>query len=197
MTRRTQAERTASTRGRILRAAVESLAQVGYQRTTANEITRRAGVTWGAVQHHFGDKEGILDAVIEASFERFEARLGDFPGADTPLEARVAHFVDRAWEHFGSAEYRSTFEILANHARGLADADPPPWHAHMFRSWDRVWSQFFADAALPRRRQVALQTHTIAVLTGMASLDMLGRTTDVTRAELDLLKRTLLREMQD
>ncbi|HKK52995.1 MAG TPA: TetR family transcriptional regulator, partial [Myxococcota bacterium] len=48
--RRTQAERTAETRARILEATVESLDQVGFQRTTAAEITRRAGVTWGAVQ---------------------------------------------------------------------------------------------------------------------------------------------------
>jgi len=58
--RRTQAERTAATRERILAAVVESIAELGIQRTTASEIARRAGVTWGAVQHHFGAKHGIL-----------------------------------------------------------------------------------------------------------------------------------------
>ena len=42
------------------RRHVECIAELGFQRTTAQEITRRAGVTWGAVQHHFGDKDGIL-----------------------------------------------------------------------------------------------------------------------------------------
>ena len=62
--RRSHAERRAETRARIIEAVIESIAEVGFHRTTAVEITRRAGVTWGAVQHHFGDKDGILLAVL-------------------------------------------------------------------------------------------------------------------------------------
>ena len=54
--RRSQTERTAETRERVMAAVVESIAEVGYPKTTANEIARRAGVTWGAVQHHFGER---------------------------------------------------------------------------------------------------------------------------------------------
>ena len=88
--RRSHAERTAETRGKILRAVVASIAEVGFQRRTANEITRRAGVTWGAVQHHFGGKDGILLAVLEDSFDRFAARLADIPVEGTSLEERVS-----------------------------------------------------------------------------------------------------------
>ena len=52
--RRSHAERTAETRQRVIDAVVESISEIGFQRTTAAEISRRAGVTWGAVQHHFG-----------------------------------------------------------------------------------------------------------------------------------------------
>jgi AcrR family transcriptional regulator len=113
--RRTQAERRAVTSARILTATTESLAEVGFQRTTAAEITRRAGVTWGAVQHHFGDKDGILRAVLEASFERFARRVQDVPARGRSLDERVRLFVERAWEHFGGDDFRSTFEILLNH----------------------------------------------------------------------------------
>ena len=98
--RRTQAERTAATRERIVRAVVESIAEIGLQKTTANEITRRAGVTWGAVQHHFGGKDGILAAVLEESFERFAERLSEVPTDGASLEERVSAFVDIAWAHF-------------------------------------------------------------------------------------------------
>src|SRR5262247_379273 len=109
--RRTQAERTAETRRRILDAVVESIAEVGFGRTTALEIARRAGVTWGAVQHHFGGKVGILEAVLEESFTRFAMRLAEVP-ADAPLPVRIHEFVQRAWEHFSSPHFRSTLEIL-------------------------------------------------------------------------------------
>jgi AcrR family transcriptional regulator len=197
--RRTQAERTATTRGRIVRAAVESIAEVGFQKTTASEITRRAGVTWGAVQHHFGGKDGILRAVLEDSFGRFAERLAEVPIEGASLEARVSGFVDSAWAHFGSSDYRSTFEILLNDTReeeGSVDDTEPIWQTEMFASWNRVWSEIFSDVSLPRRKVVALQTFAISVFSGMAALVMLDRDIEPVRnAELQLLKETLVREM--
>ena len=93
-----------------MRAVVESISEVGFQKTTANEITRRAGVTWGAVQHHFGGKDGILEAVLEESFERFAARLAAVPIEGASLEQRVSAFVDIAWQHFGRHRWRYTLE---------------------------------------------------------------------------------------
>ena len=138
--RRSQAARTAETRAKILEAVVECIAEVGFQRTTAAEITRRAGVTWGAVQHQFGDKDGILRAVLQESFDRFAERLADVPGPDAALEDRVAAFVDRAWEHFGSDDYRSTFEILLS-LDAPADGGPEPvWQGEIMNAWSAIWS---------------------------------------------------------
>jgi len=194
--RRTQAARTAATRERIVRAVVESIAEIGFQKTTANEITRRAGVTWGAVQHHFGGKGGILAAVLEESFERFAARLAEVPTNGASLADRVSAFVDIAWAHFGSPDYRSTFEILLNYTRDADEDEVPIWESEMFSAWNRVWSKIFADVSLPRRKTVALQAFSISVVSGMAALALLRRAVEpVHGAELDLLKRTLVREM--
>lgn len=195
--RRSQAERTAETRGRIIGAVVESIADVGYQRTTASEIEARAGVTWGAVQHHFGGKDGILRAVVEDSFERFAERLADIDADGHSLEKRVAAFIERAWEHFASDHYRSTFEILLNHSGWEGDEQDPRWQDAMFEAWGRVWNRLFGDTGLSRRRSAALQRYTIASLTGIASLVMLGaEDARIGGAELELLKETLVRELR-
>jgi AcrR family transcriptional regulator len=198
--RRSHAERTAETRAKILAAVVDSIAEVGFHRTTAVEITRRAGVTWGAVQHHFGDKDGILVAVLEDSFQRFAARLERIPIETLSLERRVAFFVERAFEHFTSREYVSTFEILLDHLRRK---DPPSpdgarWQLQMLRAWDRVWRRFFGDATVPRKRQLLLQHYTVAVLTGLASTLLLeGGERSLPREELALLEATLVRELTE
>lgn len=195
--RRSHAERTAATRARILAAVVESIAEVGFPRTTAAEVTRRAGVTWGAVQHHFGGKDGMLMAVLEDSFRRFEARLADVPVEGMPLAERVRVFVERAWVHFASREYASTAEILRDAIR-RADplADGPRWQEAMSRAWARVWRRFFGDAPAARSRRGALQHYTIAVLTGLASTVALeGPGARVRDAELGLLAETLRREL--
>lgn len=204
--RRSQAERTADTRARIVEAVYESVCEVGLLRTTAVEVTRRAGLTWGAVQHHFGGKDGMLIAAIEDSFDRFAARLSPEPAGGVATAERVRRFVDGAWAHFSSREYRASFEILlgtlARGDRAAVSADPSPpadtsrWRGEMFRAWDRVWKRFFHDSPLPRRRQLALEHYTISVLAGLASTLMLeGRGAVLARPELGFLQDTLAREL--
>ena len=193
--RRTHAERAAETRARILDAAVESIAEVGFQRTTAAEITRRAGVTWGAVQHHFGGKDGMFLAVLDDSFRRFEGRLADLPVGEADLEKRVSLFLEGAWAHFASPHYRSTFEILLNHL-GRAEPEPDAWQLPMLRAWDRVWMRMLGDAPVPRRRHRLLQHYTVAVLSGLASsLVLEGPDARPRPGEIELLRDTLTREL--
>ena len=194
--RRTHAERTAETRARITAAVLESIADVGFRRTTASEITRRAGVTWGAVQHHFGGKDGTLLAVVEDSFARFAAMLDDIPLAGSPLEERAALFIDRAWKHFSSPGYRSTFEILLNYLGRDDLPDTPSWQRDMFRAWDRIWMRLFHDAPIARRRHLVLEHYIISALSGLASTLMLeGPGATLPDEELNLLEDTLVREL--
>jgi len=219
--RRSHAERTAESRARIMSAVVESIAQVGFKRSTASEIARRSGLTWGAVQHHFGGKDGILAAVLEDSFNRFAERLADIASENLSLERRVELFVDRAWEHFGSPNFRSTFEILQHYGassgeqasgakqsaqrgaaeRGVAGAAPPrrvppDWQAQMLEAWNAMWTRLFADAPRSRRKRIALQHYTVSVLSGLASLLRFESPSQVVLdTELRLLKDTLVREL--
>jgi AcrR family transcriptional regulator len=199
--RRSQAERRASTRHRIVSAVFESIADVGLARTTAVEVTARAGVTWGAVQHHFGGKDGVLLAAVEDSFEHFATRLESVTVEGTSLGERVEIFVERAWEHFRSREYRSAFEILLSYS-GRDDvaepsrSKPPTFGGEMFRAWDRVWTRIFFDSRSPRRRQLALEHYTISVLAGLAATAMLeGAEAAPPRAALGFLKDTLAHEL--
>jgi AcrR family transcriptional regulator len=195
--RRSHAERTAETRARIIAAVVESIAEVGFQRTTAAEVTRRAGVTWGAVQHHFGGKDGLLVAVLEDSFNRFASRLAGIPTEDATLEKRASLFIDRAWEHFASPHFRSTFEILLSYAGRQDLEEPPSWQSQMLQAWDSVWQHLFADARIARRRRFILQQYVISSLAGMASILALeGGGARVPDEALGMLKETLLRELE-
>jgi AcrR family transcriptional regulator len=64
--RRTQAERRAATRGALLAAARALFARRGFRATTREEVVERAGVTRGALYHHFSSKEALFEAVYEA-----------------------------------------------------------------------------------------------------------------------------------
>ncbi len=193
--RRSQAERRAETRAKIVAAVVESIAEVGLARTTAVEIERRAGVTWGAVQHHFGGKDGLLFAVLEDNFARFAKGLEDLP-VDAALEERARGFVDRSLEHLRGRGHTATFEILLNHLRREDHDAETDWRAVMFRAWDHEWQRLFGDTPAPRARQLRVQHYTISTLLGLASTLLLeGPRARLRPGETDLLVQTLVREL--
>ncbi|MBJ7384836.1 MAG: TetR/AcrR family transcriptional regulator [Mycolicibacterium sp.] len=63
--RRTQAERTATTRARLLEAGRELFAGHGYAAVSTQAVVEAAGVTRGALYHQFGDKAGLFAEVYE------------------------------------------------------------------------------------------------------------------------------------
>ncbi len=196
--RRTHAERAAATRGKIVDAVVESIAEVGYRRTTAQEITRRAGVTWGAVNHHFGGKQGILAAVLESSFDHFASLVESIPRRGLSLEQRAGLFVERAWLHFSDPRYASTFQILINHAPTESGDGGPRWQDTMAEAWDAVWQELFDDVGIPIDQLHALQRYTVAVLTGLAATRMMqGANPTEPTAELAMLRDTLVGGLVD
>ena len=208
--RRSHAERRAETRAKIIDGVVESIADIGLAATTATEIARRSGATWGAVQHHFGDKDGLMSAVLEESFNRFAERIDAIPVAGTDLEQRSRLFVNAAWQHFSSRHYQPTFEILVVHMRrkpvqGGDGEQSQSWQERMTRAWDAVWTRVFADAPIPRSRSLLLQHYCISVLSGLAStLTLAGETAagdgkpggfGLQDRELEMLAATLTREL--
>ena len=69
-TRRTNEERSASTRARLLDATIECLVDLGWARTTTTEVARRAGVSRGAQVHHYPTKDDLVLAAVEHLLDR-------------------------------------------------------------------------------------------------------------------------------
>jgi AcrR family transcriptional regulator len=65
MTPRRTTDQAAETRDLLVRAGRELFGTVGFSAAKASDIAQRAGVTRGALLHHFGDKEGLFAAVLE------------------------------------------------------------------------------------------------------------------------------------
>jgi AcrR family transcriptional regulator len=196
--RRSHAERTAETRARIQEALVGAITEVGFQRATSAEISRRAGVSWGAAQHHFGDKNGILMAVLVDSFNRLVAELEGLPAEGASLEERVDAFVEGAWRHVGSPHYRCTFEILLNLSASDWQAEGESLLPRTLGIWNDIWDRFFAAPHPERHRRLALQYYVIATLSGLAAFRKFeGPNPEQHRLELGFLKETLRRELRD
>src|SRR5205809_951508 len=75
--RRTQAERSSSTRAALIATARLLFAERGYADVGTEEIVRAAGVTRGALYHHFEGKSGLFRAVFEQVESEITERLAN------------------------------------------------------------------------------------------------------------------------
>jgi AcrR family transcriptional regulator len=110
--RRTQAERSAATQARLLDATLETLAELGWARTSTTEVVRRAGVSRGAQVHHFPTKDDLVVAAIEHLFERRQAEFrAAFDGL--PPDQRTAdRAVDLLWEIYQGPTFTAWLEVV-------------------------------------------------------------------------------------
>lgn len=102
--RKTQAQRTEATRRALMDAARRLFTERGYDAVATEEIVRAAGVTRGALYHHFGGKAELLEAVyerLEAESTERVARIVLGSELHSPLEAMkagVGAFLDECAE---------------------------------------------------------------------------------------------------
>jgi AcrR family transcriptional regulator len=75
MAARTRAEMVEETRAKLVRAARAAFAEKGYAAASMDELTAEAGLTRGALYHNFGDKKGLLQAVIAEMDAEMLARM--------------------------------------------------------------------------------------------------------------------------
>ncbi len=87
-------------RERLVRAAIDTVADLGYAATTVREIVRRASVSLKAFYEHFDDKQDCVLKAIAESMQVLPRHLDDPPGA-TP-EERLAAVFRRPLEFFAA-----------------------------------------------------------------------------------------------
>ncbi|MFJ3158559.1 TetR/AcrR family transcriptional regulator [Pseudomonas protegens] len=75
MSSRPRAAMIEQTRARLIASARQAFARQGYAKTSMDDLTAEAGLTRGALYHHFGDKQGLLAAVVEQIDSEMDERL--------------------------------------------------------------------------------------------------------------------------
>ncbi|MBZ6078965.1 TetR/AcrR family transcriptional regulator [Microvirga puerhi] len=110
--RRTQVDRSAETRAILIRAAIELLQTLGFAGTSTALIAKRAGVTTGALHHHFATKDELLFGVLDHASERMRARLEQEKPVSPAGTLNISDTVRHLWEVYGNPEYWATWEII-------------------------------------------------------------------------------------
>lgn len=151
---------TAEARLAIVRAAEELFASEGIEGPSLREIARRAGQgNTNAAQYHFGDRDGLLLAVLDRHRSRMEARrdeLLDMVEGTAPVDPRtlstalVAPLVaELAEADGGPAHLQIVAEVLARPVRFATTLDTL-WAAPSIRRWSRLVEPLLPPEAVGR-----------------------------------------------
>lgn len=106
-----QARKSEATRNQIITAAIRCIVESSYSNTTTMRIAEKAGLSRGAMLHHFPSKIDIIRAVVEylhnKRIQAFRRSIRGIPeGAD-----RVRLAVRSYWEHVNHPLYIAIFEL--------------------------------------------------------------------------------------
>jgi AcrR family transcriptional regulator len=108
---RSQAERSAATMDKVLAATIDCLVERGYANTSTRHIAKRAGMTVGALQHHFDSKADLMAAALQ----RLGDRIADDFLAAAPTgsaeEERLGILLDHMWAVHRSPLFEAGVEL--------------------------------------------------------------------------------------
>jgi AcrR family transcriptional regulator len=96
--RRSHAERSAATQAQVLDAAARVVLTRSFQAATMFEVAKEAGVTPGALQHHFGSKAELMLQLLERQLHAQGEEALAWPDAKLPLPQRTQALLQALWQ---------------------------------------------------------------------------------------------------
>ena len=191
--RRTQAERSASTRTRLVAAAIETLNRLGYAATSTVLVADQARVSRGAMLHQFPSKALLMAAVVEESYaEAIEAYRQATASEPEPVR-QLQCVAEAAWERFRSPGGIAQTEVwMATRSDPELAAVVLPIHDAMFeQSKNSQADRFRACGIDDRAMSDGLLYHNVALLRGLALEFVLGTPEAALRPAVDQMKHHL------
>lgn len=152
MARRTRLEME-QTRATLLATARHCFSANGYADTSMDDLTAQAGLTRGALYHHFGDKQGLLAAAVEQIDAEMDARLQAISDNATDawqgFRARCRAYLEMALEP-------EIQRIVLRDARAVLGGASPDSQRHCVDSMRRVIEALIAQGIVARADSQAL-----------------------------------------
>jgi len=192
--RRTQEERSDETRRRIVQSAIRLLHKKGFRGANLQDIARGARVTLGALQHHFANRQVLMERLIDEVMAPLSDDGVVWPSSGLPLEARAREFVRLAWETiYGVPSYiaawslffgcKSSPELFARIDANRARSDPVFFARFV---------SYFPEVAERHPNPPQFAGFVFASLRGMGMFDLFDVSPEEIDAQLEVLVQVIV-----
>jgi AcrR family transcriptional regulator len=195
---RTQAERSTDTRERVIEAAIQCIVEDGYKNATVTRIAALSGVSWGGIQHQFGNKAAIIQAVLDHTLDEFLVAVQGISTQEDQLETRVRVLLEGAWRMVNRPGFLAFLEIVLSH-RHVPRRENPAMR-YTTRIWKvliAVWNHLFGALDLSEEQVQTARRVTFTTLSGMAIESIIRTDRPSFERPLEVLQGNLLRLLRE
>jgi AcrR family transcriptional regulator len=193
-TRRTQEERSAETRARLLDATVESLIEAGYAHTTTTAVCARAGLSRGAQLHHFPTKSELVIAAVAHLTMRRAKEVREEAKRLADLDDRIEAALELIWSSFSGPLFYAALELW------VAARTDSELHENLFKfergvgkAMGQLWQEFAGTSQAGESHFDDVLELTFYVMRGMA-LQKILKDDDTARRRLYQVWKRLVAE---
>lgn len=131
-------------RAQIVTAAVETIAEVGYQRASMGRIGARAGISRGLISYHFAGKSELISQVITTIYGDAAAFMTPMIDAETTPAGQLRAYIGSNLEYIRAYPARMVAIVEILTSGGLADlpdADPAEFDRQMLLPLEQLFSE--------------------------------------------------------
>ena len=149
--RRSQQERSATARAKLISAAIELICQRGFSNTTMADVAALAGMTRGAIQHHFAGRDELVLSILH-ELERQIVTAFDMtrPKAFLSATERAARLIDALGTVSQSEAYLAVVDIwMSTRSEAELREGVRASMARSFQAYHDMWQRGLAELVPP------------------------------------------------
>lgn len=198
LARRSQQQRRTETSAKLRKATIELIAEQGYVNTTTMEIAERAGVSRGALMHHYPAKIDLIsDSACEVWSEAI-VQVRQLAQALSRGQLDIETFVEGVWDRvFPRSAVIMTLDLVsaARSDENLQNRISPPLQ-ELFETYDQIAIQAFAETGLSTEQGRVIVSLTTCMIRGLKLQELMHPDPAMSQAILDALKVMLAQTLK-
>ncbi|MFT5786882.1 MAG: AcrR family transcriptional regulator [Yoonia sp.] len=191
--RRTQHQRSSETIERLSQATIALMTEVGFVNMTTTSIAARAGVSRGAMLHHFSNKVALVTYATGEMWRGVVDYTDDLRCQSDPENCDPEGFVEALWAGAMAKSHVSVSVdmMLAANGNPVLQAHLDKWVARMFDSYRAAGRYAFGQAGLSLAECDALIATVASTLRGQRVAQMLAPDPAAAKAVRSMLAKLL------
>lgn len=196
-----QSQKSENTKKKIIESALKLLETKGYSKANLADIAKGAKITIGALQHHFPNKNALLEVLVSEVLAPLDisSYTNVWPNLDESVEERAIFFVEQVWEKiYGNKRYIATWSLFLGCRSNKKLFDAIKQHRTQNDPvFNTNFLKYFPEISKNATSPDYFASYVYSTLRGMAIMQIFNPLEEEVDAQLKLIVQTIVLNSKD